>query len=434
MTSARPGSDGSGSSTDSCPASAPRAKARSAPARRRRSPSSASPARSFVRFASSCSRRRTCRRALVEGGAAAALELEAAAARLEEERPRLEPGRGPQRRPLAAREGDRGERDRRRVDEVGVVPRVRRPRDEERRRRVAESPAKLDERGGASVRLAREARAEAGTGGEDRAHEGSALGPRRGHGRLEGHGVDSIPLALRRLRQGPGVGSRRRGCRARRRRARGSARGRSRPGAGPGGSPRPRARPPSPRRRGRGRRRGRRRGACAGAAAPGASGREPRGASGRRGIGRCRAAASRRRPWRVRRPARASGRASPGRRRRPRSPRRGGASRGTGRRPADAARRACASRVTASTGVSPSAGRPRAGSVADDARAEQAVVERAARRVEGHRQQAQADERRAQEPDEGPRHRARGSRAAGPSRPRRAGPTSACPGSGPSCP
>jgi hypothetical protein len=86
------------------------------------------------------------------------------------------------------------------------VPRALRPRYEERRRRVAESPAKLDERGSASVRLAREPRAEAGAGGEDRAHEGSAIGPRRGHGRLEGHGVDSIPLALRRLRQGPRFG------------------------------------------------------------------------------------------------------------------------------------------------------------------------------------------------------------------------------------
>ena len=279
---------------------------------------------------------------LVEGVAAAALELEAAAARLEKERPRLEPGRGPQRDPRGARELDRGERDRRRVDEVDVVPRVRRPRYEERRRRVAESPAKLDERGGASVRLAREPRAEAGTGGEDRAHEGSALGPRRGHGRLEGRGVDMVPLALRRLRQGPGLGSLAEaaddGAVAHQAQRGGGAA----QAQGQAGVPGLDARRSSPRPRGRGRRRGRRRGACAGAAAPGASGREPRGASARRGTGRRRAAASRRRPWRVRRPARASGRASPGRRRPARSPRRGGASRGTGRPPAGAARRGCA--------------------------------------------------------------------------------------------
>ena len=79
-------------------------------------------------------------------------------------------------------------------------------RDEETGRRVAESLAQRDERGGTSVHLARELRAEARTGGEDRAHEGSALGSRPGHLRLEGHGVEPIPLALRGLRQGPRVG------------------------------------------------------------------------------------------------------------------------------------------------------------------------------------------------------------------------------------
>ncbi len=237
---------------------------------------------------------------------------------------------------------DRGESDRGRVGEVDVVPGALGPRHEEDRRRLAEPLAQASERDGTSIRLTRERRAEAGTGGEHRAHEGAALGPRRGHGRLESRQVESVPLALRRLRrQRPCVGPLAEAAEHRPVDDEAQRREPSRRGAGRASRRRPGARPRAPRPRARARGSAHRPRASSGGGAPVERDRGRPPARYPPASGRPRAAASRRRPSRARRPARGSGRASPRPRTRPRFRRRGGAGRGAGRRPAAGARPEC---------------------------------------------------------------------------------------------
>ena len=185
------GSHGSGSSTDPGPASSAWPNASRVSACRRIASASGRPPRSSPRLASSCSSRRTARRAF------SSAPRRAAAKRAPRRRPSRKSAAASSHEPasIVARPGrssGTGDRTTPSSTRAASVQVSRGPGATSTGSRRGEAGLQRLEAGGRTVDLAREERAEAGTGGEDRAPERSALhlcGGDRRRGKRRGRGA-----------------------------------------------------------------------------------------------------------------------------------------------------------------------------------------------------------------------------------------------------